>query len=79
MPDSDLLTEERLLDGKEPVQLEEHQGQQLIDSPKQTNCLVQTHLNVKVKDSLQDHKHQTPELEDHHNKEVVCLENIGGP
>ena len=59
--DSDLRAEERSLDGQEPVQLEEHKGQQVVGSQKQTDGLVQAELFVQVKNCIQDHNHQTPQ------------------
>ena len=58
--DSDLRAEERSLDGQEPVQLEEHKGQQVVGSQKQTDGLVQAELFVQVKNCVQDHNNQTP-------------------
>ena len=77
--DSELRTEERLHDGEQPVQLEEHQGQQKVGSQKQTDGLVQAEPGVQVNNGIQDHDNQTPQLDDYHNKEIVCLENMGGP
>ena len=76
---SDLCTEERLLDEDEPVQLEEHNCQQMVDSPKQTDRLVKAEFGVLVENCVLENNHQTPKEAKYHDKEVVRLEDMGGP
>ena len=77
--DSDLRAEERSLDGQEPVQLEEHQGQQVVGSPKQTDRLVKAELGVQADNCVQNNNHLTPKEAKDHDKEVVSLEDMAGP
>ena len=53
--ESELCTEERARDGQQPVQLEEHQGQQVVEPQKQTNGLVQAEPGVQVNNAVHHH------------------------
>ena len=51
----------------------------MVDSHKQTDRLVKAEFGLLVENCVLENTHQTPKEPKHHDKEVVCLEDMGGP